>query len=168
MLCSSSGDPGAGAALLQDALSEWAGAVPPFDRARARFVLGTVLRRTLRRREARDALEEASAGFAELGATLWVEKVERMLGGQDEPSLHVLQPLTPAERRVAELVAGGATNRASADQLFVSVRAVEVHLTSIYRKLGLRSRTELAGLLARAEARQDLDPSALQAAGASK
>ncbi len=169
MLCSSTGDPSAGVALLEDALDEWAGAVPLFDLARARLVLGTVLRRTLRRREARDALETASAGFAGLGATLWADKAERMLGGQEEaPSLDVLQPLTPAERRVAEVVAAGATNRAAADRLFVSVRAVEVHLTSIYRKLGLRSRTELAGLLARAEARQRPDPPALQAVGASK
>lgn len=168
MLCSSSGDASAGAALLQHALRELSGAVPRFERARARLMLGTVLRRTLRRREARDALEEASADFAELGARLWLEKAERMLGGPEEPSLDVLQPLTPAERRVAELVAGGATNRAAADQLFVSVRGVEVHLTSIYRKLGLRSRTELAGLLARAEGRESPDPPALEAVGARK
>ncbi len=52
--------------------------------------------------------------------------------------------LTPAEQRVAELVAAGSTNREAADRLFVSVRAVEVHLTSIYRKLGISSRTQLA------------------------
>jgi DNA-binding CsgD family transcriptional regulator len=168
MLCASSGDPARGAVLLQGALNDWADAVPRFDRARARLVLGTVLRRTLRRREARDALEEALGGFGELGAELWVERTERILGGQpEEPSLDVLQPLTLAERRVAELVAGGATNRAAADQLFVSVRAVEVHLTSIYRKLRIRSRTELAALLARAEARQIADPANLQPSGAS-
>ena len=150
ILCSTSGDPAAGAAMLERALDEWASFVPPFERARARFVLGTVLRRTLRRREARAALEDAFAAFTALGATLWIEKAERMLGGADDASLDVLQPLTPAERRVAEVVAGGATNRAAADQLFVSVRAVEVHLTSIYRKLGIHSRSELAGLLARA------------------
>jgi DNA-binding CsgD family transcriptional regulator len=151
ILCSTAGDPSAGAALLERALDEWAGLVPPFERARAQFVLGTVLRRTLRRRQARAALEEALAAFTNLGAALWADKAERMLGGADEATLDVLQPLTPAERRVAEVVAGGATNRAAADQLFVSVRGVEVHLTSIYRKLGIRSRTELASLLARAE-----------------
>ena len=60
--------------------------------------------------------------------------------------------LTPAERRVADLVAAGATNRATADRLFVTVRTIEVHLTSIYRKLGVRSRTALAAKLAKEEA----------------
>ena len=150
ILCSTSGDPSAGAALLERALDEWGQIVPPFERARAQFVLGNVLRRTLQRRTSRAALEGALTAFTGLGAMLWAEKAERMLGGAEEASLDVLQPLTPAERRVAEVVAGGATNRAAADRLFVSVRGVEVHLTSIYRKLGIRSRTELAGLLARA------------------
>ena len=79
-----------------------------------------------------------------------------MLGqGDDEPDRGVLAALTPAERRVAELVAAGSTNRAAADQLFVSVRAIEVHLTNSYRKLGIRSRTELAGLLARTDPRDE-------------
>ena len=82
ILCSTSGDPAAGAALLERALDAWANVVPPFDRARAQFVLGTVLRRTLRRREARAALEDARPPSAALGATLWVEKAERMLGGR--------------------------------------------------------------------------------------
>ena len=164
ILCATSGDPTAGAALLERALDEWANVVPPFERARAQFVLGTVLRRTLRRRAARAALEEALATFTTLGATLWVEKAERMLGGAEEAPLDILHPLTPAERRVAEVVAGGATNRAAADQLFVSVRAIEVHLTSIYRKLGIRSRTELAGLLARAGTLETRKPESADAA----
>jgi DNA-binding NarL/FixJ family response regulator len=52
--------------------------------------------------------------------------------------------LTTAERQVAELVAGGATNREVAAQLFTSVRTVEDHLAAVYRKVGVRSRTELA------------------------
>ena len=53
--------------------------------------------------------------------------------------------LTATEQRVAELVAGGQTNREAADELVVSVRAVEANLTRIYAKLGVRSRAELAG-----------------------
>ena len=55
--------------------------------------------------------------------------------------------LTPTEARVAELVAVGSTNREVADALFVSVHTVEANLKRIYRKLGIRSRTELASAL---------------------
>jgi DNA-binding NarL/FixJ family response regulator len=52
--------------------------------------------------------------------------------------------LTPTERRVAELAAGGSSNKEIAQALFVSVRTVEAHLTHAYAKLGVRSRTQLA------------------------
>ena len=52
--------------------------------------------------------------------------------------------LTATERRVADLIAAGATNRDAAAALFVSVRTVETHVASIYRKLGVRTRAELA------------------------
>ena len=55
--------------------------------------------------------------------------------------------LTDAERRVADLIAGGATNREAAEVLFVSVRTVETHVASVYRKLGVRSRADLARTL---------------------
>jgi DNA-binding NarL/FixJ family response regulator len=61
----------------------------------------------------------------------------------------LLVALTPAERRVAEAVAGGRTNREVAEHLFLSVKTVDFHLQSVYRKLELRSRTELAVRLAR-------------------
>jgi len=56
--------------------------------------------------------------------------------------------LTEAERRIAELVAGGSSNKEAAATLFLSVKTVEVTLTRVYRKLGLRSRTELAARFA--------------------
>jgi DNA-binding CsgD family transcriptional regulator len=55
--------------------------------------------------------------------------------------------LTPAELRVAQLAAGGRTNREVAQALFVSLRTVETHLTHVYQKLDLKSRTELARAL---------------------
>lgn len=64
------------------------------------------------------------------------------------PAVDALAGLTNAERRVAESVAGGRTNREVADHLFVSVKTVDFHLQSIYRKLAVRSRTELAVLVA--------------------
>ena len=68
------------------------------------------------------------------------------------PSASSLAALTKAERRVAESVAAGRTNREVAEHLFVSVKTVDFHLQSIYRKLALRSRTELAVLMAGAMA----------------
>jgi len=59
--------------------------------------------------------------------------------------------LTPQELRVAQLVAAGATNRDAATQLFVSPKTVEYHLRKAYDKLGVRSRAELAALVARDE-----------------
>jgi DNA-binding CsgD family transcriptional regulator len=59
--------------------------------------------------------------------------------------------LTPQERQVAHLVAGGATNREAAASLFVNLKTIEFHLGNIYRKLGVRSRTELANALWRRE-----------------
>jgi DNA-binding NarL/FixJ family response regulator len=55
--------------------------------------------------------------------------------------------LTRVERRVAALVAGGRKNREVAQELFLTVATVEAHLTRIYRKLGIRSRSELARAL---------------------
>jgi DNA-binding NarL/FixJ family response regulator len=58
-----------------------------------------------------------------------------------------LESLTPSERRVAEMAAEGPTNREIAQALFITQRTVEVHLTSIYRKLGISSRSQLAAAL---------------------
>ncbi|CAN5120298.1 LuxR family transcriptional regulator [soil metagenome] len=131
--------------------------VPPFERARALLVLGTIERRTRRRRDSRASLEGAMEIFEHLGAKAWLLKVGRMLGSSGR---HPPGQLTTAEQRVAGLVAEGATNREAADQLFVSVRAVEVHLTSIYRKLGIRSRTQLARRIATNDTSERTPPGA--------
>ena len=86
------------------------------------------------------------AVFEELGARLWSEKTRtelKRIAGRTPSS----DALTPTERRVAELVAEGHPNKEIAARLFVTVKTVEANLTRIYAKLGLRSRTELAGLL---------------------
>ena len=79
----------------------------------------------------------------DLGAPLWLARAEKELS-RARPRPRSDRELTSAERRVAALVAAGRTNREVSAQLFTTVGTVEVHLTRIYRKLGLRSRTELA------------------------
>jgi DNA-binding CsgD family transcriptional regulator len=115
----------------------------PFELGRTLLVRGTVERRAKRKREARDTLTKALEVFDGLGAALWADKARAELariGGRAPSSLD----LTPTEDKVAALVASGSTNREVADALFVSVHTVEANLKRIYRKLGIRSRTELA------------------------
>ena len=81
--------------------------------------------------------------FSELGARLWQAKAEdalKRISGRRPPS----QDLTEAERRVASLAAEGRSNKEIAAALFIGLGTVESHLSRVYRKLGLRSRTELA------------------------
>jgi DNA-binding CsgD family transcriptional regulator/tetratricopeptide (TPR) repeat protein len=115
----------------------------PFERARTLVALGAARRRGGQKRGAREALEEAVSIFDDLGATPWAGKARTELAriGGRRPSG---QDLTGTEERVARLAAAGRTNREIADTLFLSVRTVEAHLSHIYGKLGIRSRTELA------------------------
>jgi DNA-binding CsgD family transcriptional regulator len=133
-------------ATLERARAEHDRAPMPFERARTLLALGSVLRRARRRREARRALQEARASFAGLGAALWAEKASaelaRIGGRTASPG-----GLTPGERRVAELVGHGRSNKEVATELVVTVRTVESNLTRVYRKLGVRSRAELVRLL---------------------
>ena len=99
-----------------------------------------------RRREARSTLEEALSVFEAIGAALWAERtraeLRRISGRAATPGA-----LTPAEERVAVLVAEGKTNREVAAALFLSDRTVEGHLSRIFGKLGIRHRTEIASVL---------------------
>ncbi|MGH2922322.1 MAG: LuxR C-terminal-related transcriptional regulator, partial [Gaiellaceae bacterium] len=115
----------------------------PLDRGRALLAAGEALRRLGQRRRAAEKLDAAKHVFVELGAPLWVARAEKELR-RARPRPRRDRELTSAERGVAALVAAGRTNREVAAELFTTVGTVEVHLTRIYRKLGLRSRTELA------------------------
>lgn len=137
------GDLAGARAQLERSLAEHAGIGWPFERARTLLALGVVLRRDKQKRAAREALHQAGTIFDDLGARLWSAKTENELGrvgGRPVPT----GSLTATERRVAELVADGHTNREVADRLFLSTKTVAAHLTSIYAKLGVRSRTQLA------------------------
>ena len=135
----------AAAALLEEAAAGCEEAGDLYGRARALLALGVVRRRARRKRPARDAITEALAGFEQLGAATWVERAKSELGSIGGRTRDV--GLTPAEQRVAALVAEGRTNREVAAALFLGERTVASHLTHIYAKLGIRSRTELARTL---------------------
>ena len=143
LILAADGDLGAALSALERALTVHEQLPQPFDLARTLLALGAVQRRTRKRGAARDALERALAIFDELGAALWTEKARSELarvGGRTAAG----DELTPTERRIAELVAKGKTNKEVAAQLFITPRTVEGHLTRIYAKLGVRSRAELA------------------------
>jgi DNA-binding CsgD family transcriptional regulator len=133
---------GAIASILQ-ALDELASLPLPFERARTLLALGSVQRRARQRRAARKTLEEAQRLFDDLGASLWSERTKAELGriSGRPPSTG---ELTASEKRVAELVAEGRTNKQVAATLHLTERTVEGTLSRVYAKLGIRSRTELA------------------------
>ncbi len=143
LLAAARGDLPAALKAADEALREHDRLPLPFELGRTLLVKGAVERRAKQKREARDSLTRALEVFEGLGAPLWAEKARAELGriGGRAPSPLAL---TPTEGRVAELVAAGSTNREVADALFVSVHTVEANLKRIYRKLGIRSRTELA------------------------
>jgi DNA-binding CsgD family transcriptional regulator len=118
----------------------------PLDRGRTLLALGVAQRRAKRRREARATLEEARALFERIGAALWAERaraeLKRISGRAPAPGA-----LTPAEERVAALVAEGKTNREVASALYLSDRTVEGHLSHVFGKLGIKHRAELARAL---------------------
>jgi DNA-binding CsgD family transcriptional regulator len=130
------------ALFLERALARHEEVGDQYGRARAMLALGLVQRRARKKRGAREAIEAALAGFEELGAETWVQKSRNELGRIGGRRRE--EGLTPAERRVAALVAEGRTNREVAAALFLTERTVASHLSRVYAKLGVRSRTELA------------------------
>jgi DNA-binding CsgD family transcriptional regulator len=137
-----------------EAALEWHDRAPlPFDRARTELCFGERLRRARRRVDAREQLGRASATFHALGATIWAQRAERELAaaGYNRQAPTAQSPwaeLTAAETRVAGVILEGATYDEAASALFVSPRTIESHLRQIYRKLGVRSRSELTRRLA--------------------
>jgi DNA-binding CsgD family transcriptional regulator len=146
LLLSAGGDADRAVQHAAQALEDIEALDSPLERARALLTQGTIARRAKLRGLAREALERAYGEFSGLGAALWAERAHaelRRLGGRTATATE----LTETERRVAELVATGVSNKAAAAALFVSVRAVEANLTRVYTKLGVRSRAELAARL---------------------
>jgi DNA-binding CsgD family transcriptional regulator len=146
LVAAARGDRAVAIARFEEALASEDRSQIPFDRARTLLLLGASRRRAKQKAAAREALGQALTSFEDLGAALWAEKASaelaRIGGRTAAPNV-----LTPAEQRVAELVAAGKTNKEVASALFLADRTVEGHLTHIYRKLGIRSRAELARAL---------------------
>jgi DNA-binding CsgD family transcriptional regulator len=118
----------------------------PLVRGRILIELGHVHRRLKQRAAARSLLTDALGLFETIGAPLWAARARAELAriSGRSPGAAVL---TVTERRVADLVASGRTNKEVAAELFVTVRAVESTLTKAYAKLGVRSRTELGAVM---------------------
>lgn len=133
---------------FEDALRWEARAPVPFERARIELGFGQRLRRARRRSESRAHLRSALRLFESLGARPWVERTRRELQASGETmrprDAAAADVLTSHELQVALLVASGASNREAAARLFLSPKTIESHLSSVYRKLGVRSRVALA------------------------
>ncbi|MEU6263640.1 helix-turn-helix transcriptional regulator [Saccharopolyspora shandongensis] len=115
-----------------------------YDQARINFSYGQTLRRLGRRARADVVLTTARDGFATMGATTYVERCDRELKAGGVHLMRSDSTLTPQEDAVTRLVAQGMSNKEVAAELFLSSKTVQYHLTRIYAKLGIRSRTELA------------------------
>jgi DNA-binding NarL/FixJ family response regulator len=109
--------------------------------------LGRVQRRFKKRSAARESLGRAAAVFEQLGCVGWAEQARSELARVSGRRPAHDGGLSPSEQAVAELVASGLSNKEVAARLFVSVYTVEAHLSSVYAKLGIRSRTQLAARL---------------------
>ena len=147
LLAAQAGDLVAALAAYEEALSWHDRAEIPLDRGRTLLALGAAQRRGKQRREARATLERALAVFDGIGAALWAKRARgelRRISGRAPTA----GALTPAEERVAALVAEGKTNREVASVLFLSDRTVEGHLSRVFGKLGVRQRSEVGPALA--------------------
>jgi DNA-binding CsgD family transcriptional regulator len=143
-------DPSGALEHLREADRSCADAEAPLERADVRAQLGAALRRSGRTGEARAVLREAVATASRLGATRLVRTWTAELAATGERRSrvrNVARPtLTPSEARIAELARQGLGNQEIARVLHLNVKTVEMHLSSVYRKLAIRNRRELAAV----------------------
>jgi DNA-binding CsgD family transcriptional regulator len=143
LLLAAWGDLAGAHAALDQALAAHQRLPQPFEHGRTLLALGTVRRRQGEKRAARETLEQARSIFDHLGAPLWAERTRgelRRIGGRTTSS----SQLSETEARIVALVCAGQTNDQVARALSLSAKTVAWNLSKVYRKLGVRSRTELA------------------------
>jgi DNA-binding CsgD family transcriptional regulator len=137
--------------LLREAVETADGSPARLEHAKALTALGSALRLARKPSDARAPLRDAFEIASHCGAQPLAEHARNELyaaGGRPRrQALTGPDSLTPSERRIAQLAAGGQSNRDIARTLYVTPKTVEVHLTSVYRKLGIRSRSGLSGAL---------------------
>ncbi|MEV6319051.1 AAA family ATPase [Streptomyces sp. NPDC051776] len=142
--------------LLREAVTRLQGSPARLEYAKALADYGAALRRHGERRQARTLLSDALDIAEARNAAPLVQQVQDELHVAGlRPRRHAvtgLQSLTPSERRVYDFAVAGRTNREIAQELFVTAKTVEVHLSSVYRKLGVTNRRQLAGRTERAHA----------------
>ena len=132
-------------AACAEALSQHEQLPMPFELARALLIKGMIERRAKHKSAARTTLGRALVIFEHLGACLWADKARRELA---KITLRTaVDGLTETERLVAALISQGQTNRQIASAMFVTENTVQTHVRHIFRKLEVRSRTELAAQL---------------------
>jgi DNA-binding CsgD family transcriptional regulator len=138
--------------LLQESADALEESPASLELARTLTDLGAALRRAKRRADSRDPLRRALELAHECGATTLEDRArQELLATGARPrrvQLSGVASLTASERRVAEMAAGGMTNKEIAQAQFVSARTVETHLAHVYRKLGISSRGALGPALA--------------------
>jgi len=147
LVAAAGGDLEGALACLEHARVEHERLPSGFERGRTLLQQGIVLRRLRQKRAARAAIATALETFTQLGARLWAERAAREQARISGSRPTRTSQLTETESRVAALVAAGHANKQVAAKLHVTVRTVESNLTSIYRKLGIRSRGQLAATL---------------------
>ena len=140
-----------GLAMLDEAASVLARSSARLEQARALTDFGAALRRANRRAEAREPLRRALDLAVQCHAAPLADQARQELvaaGARPRRAISGVDALTPSELRVARMAVEGMGNRAIAQALFVTVKTIEVHLGSAYRKLGVPSRAALADALA--------------------
>jgi DNA-binding CsgD family transcriptional regulator len=140
-LAAATGDSPQAQSACQEALSRHARLPMPFELGRTLLIKGMIERRNKRKSAAREALGQALGIFEHLGAPLWAAKAQRELSKISTRSL--ADGLTETERRIADLIAHGHTNREIASAMFITQNTVQTHVQHIFQKVGVRSRTEL-------------------------